>query len=356
MSIACSELLSAFPELLTLAKGDKNALIDDVCPSENGKKGSMVFISNEKHFALALQNGVSALVIPSQFKDKALPFITTQTLLLSPNVTLAMALTITKFFNPPYPKPETAIHPTAQIDSSAKIGKNAEIGAYCVIGKNTQIGDNTKLHSHVVIEHNVKIGNNTVIFPYVYLGHGTQVGNSCEIKPHCTIASEGYGFAHDEKGKHYRIPQRGIVIIEDHVSIGANCTIDRATFESTVIGEGTKMDNMIHVAHNAKLGKHGLYAGGSVIAGSAKIGNHVVVGGHSAIAGHLQIADNVQLSGKSGVNSSILEPGVYGGHPVEPLKDYLRTQVSVRNLTSALKDLKKVMKHLNISSNISDKE
>lgn len=354
MSIACSELLSAFPELLTLAKGDKNVLITDVYPSEKAKPGAIVFISNEKHFSLALQSGVAALVIPSQFKDKALPFITTQTLLLSPNVTLAMAQVITKFFNPPYPTPESLIHSTAQIHSTAKIGKNVEVGAYCVIGKNAQIGDNTKLHSHVVVEHDVKIGNSTVIFPYVYLGHKTQVGNFCEIKPHCTIASEGYGFAHDEKGKHYRIPQRGIVIIEDHVSIGAQCTIDRATFESTMIGEGTKMDNMIHVAHNAKLGKHGLYAGGSVIAGSAKIGDHVIIGGHSSIAGHLEIADRVQVSGKSGINSSITEAGVYGGHPIEPLKDHLRTQVSVRKLTSALKDLKKVMKHLNLTS--ADKE
>lgn len=353
MSTACSEILAAYPELLTLAKGDKSIQIDDVSPSEKGKKGSLVFISNEKHFALALQSGVSALVIPSQFKDKALPFITNQTLLLSPNVPLAMALVIDKFFNPGYPKVESQIHPTAQVHPTAKLGKNVEIGAYCVIAQNAKIGDGTKLHSHVVVEHDVKIGSNTVIFPYVYLGNKTEVGNNCEIKPHCTIGSEGYGFAHDEKGKHYRIPQRGIVVIEDNVSIGANCTIDRATFEVTKIGEGTKMDNMIHVAHNTKLGKHGLYAGGSVIAGSAKIGDHVVVGGHSAIAGHLEIADKVQLAGKSGVNSGISEAGVYGGHPVEPLKDHLRTQASIRKLTQGLKDLKKVMKHLNLTS---DKE
>ena len=353
MSTACSQLLETYPELLTIAKGDKNVIIEDVCPSEKGKKGSLVFISNEKHFALALQNGVAALVIPSQFKDKALPFITTQTLLLSPNVTLAMALVIEKFFNPGYPKAETAIHPTAQIHKNAKIGKNVEIGAYCVIGSNAEIGDNTKIHAHVVIEHDVKVGSSTVLFPFVFLGNKTSVGNFCEIKPHSTIASEGYGFAHDEKGKHYRIPQRGIVVIEDYVSIGANCTIDRATFEVTRIGEGTKMDNMIHVAHNTKLGKHGLYAGGSVIAGSATIGDHVVVGGQSAIGGHLKITDKVQLSGRSAVPSSIDEPGVYGGHPVEPLKDHLRTQASLRKLTAALKDLKKVMKHLNITS---DKE
>jgi UDP-3-O-[3-hydroxymyristoyl] glucosamine N-acyltransferase len=313
----------------------------------------MVFISNEKHFALALQNGVSVLVIPSQFKDKALPFITTQTLLLSPNVTLAMALVIDKFFNPPYPKLENPIHTTAQVHKSAKLGKNVEIGAYCVIGQNVEIGENTKIHSHVVIEHDVKVGTNTVIFPYVFLGHGTQIGNFCEIKPHATIGTEGYGFAHDEKGRHYRIPQRGIVVIEDYVSIGAQCTIDRATFEITKIGEGTKMDNMIHVAHNSKLGKHGLYAGGSVIAGSAKIGDHVTVGGHSSIGGHLEITDNVQISGKSGVPSGISKSGIYGGHPIEPLKDHLRTQVSLKKLTQGLRDLKKVMKHLNITS---DKE
>lgn len=350
MSIACSEILAAFPELLSLAKGDKGALIDDVTPSEKGRKGALVFISNEKHFALALQSGVSALVIPSQFKDKALPFITTQTLLLSPNVTLAMALVINKFFNPGYPKAETSIHATAQVHPSAKIGKNVEIGAYCVIAQNVHIGDRTKLHAHVTIEHDSKVGTDTVIFPYVYIGNKTQVGNYCEIKPHCTIASEGYGFAHDEKNHHYRIPQRGIVVIEDHVSIGANCAIDRATFEVTKVGEGTKLDNMIHIAHNTQIGKHGLFAGGTVIAGSTKIGDNVVVGGQCAIGGHIKITDNVQLAGRSGVSSSITDSGAYGGHPTEPLKDNLRTQVSIKKLTFALKDLKKVMKHLNLSS------
>ncbi len=353
MSIACSELLSTYPELLSLAKGDKNVLIEDVSPSEKGKKGSIVFISNEKHFALALQNGVSCLVIPSQFKDKALPFITTQTLLLSPNTTLAMALVINKFFNPGYPKLESLIHPTAQVHPTAKIGKNVEIGAYCVIAQDVQIGANTKIHAHVVIEHDVKVGSDTVLFPFVFLGNKTEVGNNCEIKPHASIGTEGYGFAHDEKGKHYRIPQRGIVVIEDNVSIGSQCTIDRATFEVTRVGEGTKMDNMIHVAHNTQLGKHGLYAGGSVIAGSAKIGDYVVIGGHSSIGGHLEIADKVTVSGRSAVPSSITEPGMYGGHPVEPLKDHLRTQASLRKLTQGLKDLRKIMKHLNIAG---DKE
>ncbi len=349
MSTACSDLLKAFPELLTLAKGDQSTTISDVCPSENGKKGSIVFVSKEKHFALALQAGVAALVIPAQFKDKALPFIKDQVLLLSPNVPLAMALVINKFFNPPYPETDSLIHPTAVIHSTAKIGSNVYIGPYCVIGKNTSVDDNCALHAHTVIEHNVSIGQNSVLLPHVYVGHGTKIGNFCEIKPHSTIASEGYGFAHDEKGRHHRIPQRGIVRIEDHVSIGAQCTIDRATFEETVIGQGTKLDNMVHIAHNTKVGQHCLFAGGSVVAGSAKIGNNVVVGGQSAIGGHLEIADGVQLAGRSAVPSSITEAGVYGGHPVEPLKDHLRTQATLRKLTPLTKAVKKIAKQLNIS-------
>lgn len=349
MSISCSELLRAYPESLTLAKGDANVLISDVYPSENGKKGAIVFVSNEKHFALALQSGVSALVIPAQFKDKAMPYITDQVLMLSANVPLAMALVIGKFFNPPYPEQESAIHPTAVIHPSVKLGLNVQVGPYCVIGNNTSIGDNSVLHAHVVIEHEVTIGKNTVLLPHVYVGYKTQIGHFCEIKPHSTIASEGYGFAHDQAGKHYRIPQRGIVRIEDHVSIGAQCTIDRATFEETVIGEGTKLDNMIHIAHNTKIGKHCLFAGGTVVAGSAKLGSHLIVGGQSAIGGHLEIVDGVHLAGRSGVSSSILEAGVYGGHPIQPLKDNLRTQTSLRKLTSTIKTVKKIAKQLNIA-------
>jgi UDP-3-O-[3-hydroxymyristoyl] glucosamine N-acyltransferase len=353
MSTACSVILDSYPELLSLAKGDKNVLINDVCPSEKAKKGSLVFISNEKHFALALQNGVSALVIPTQFKEKALPFITSQTLLFSPNVTLAMALVITKFFNPEYPKNETAIHPTAQVSKTAKLGKNVEIGAYCVIGQSTEIGDNTKIHPHAVIEHNVKVGSNTVILPHVYIGHGTQIGNFCELKPHSTIASEGYGFAHDEKNKHYRIPQRGIVVIEDFVSIGANCTIDRATFEETRIGEGTKLDNTIHIAHNCKFGKNGLIAAGTMFAGSSIIGNNTMMGGQVAIGGHLEIADNVTIGGRSGVTNDIKTAGAYNGFPIEPMKDSLKTMASLKYLSTLVKDVRKIMKHLNLSS---DKE
>jgi UDP-3-O-[3-hydroxymyristoyl] glucosamine N-acyltransferase len=353
MSIACSVILESYPELLSLAQGNDNVLIDDVCPSEKGKKGAIVFINNEKHFGLALQNGSSVLVIPSQFKEKALPFITNQTLLISPNVTLAMALVIDKFFNPPYPKQETQIHSTAQIHKSVKLGKNVAIGAYCVIGENTVISDNSKIHPHSVIEHNVKIGSDTVIFPYVFLGHGTRVGNSCEIKPHCTIGSEGYGFARDEKGKHHRIPQRGIVVIEDRVSIGANCTIDRATFEETKVCAGTKLDNMIHIAHNCKLGEDGLFAAGTMFAGTSIVGNSVVMGGKVAIGGHLEICDNVTIGGKSGITNDIKTPGAYSGFPIETLRDNLKTMASMKHLSSVVRDVRRIMKHLNLSS---DKE
>lgn len=353
MSTACSVILESYPQLLSLAKGDNNVLIDDVCPSEKGKKGSIVFISNEKHFALALQNGTSVIVIPSQFKDRALPYITHQTLLLSPNVTLAMALVINKFFNPGYPKQEIAIHPTAQVHKSAKLGKNVEIGAYCVIGQNAKIGDNCRIHSHVVIEHNTTIGTDSVILPHVFIGSATQIGNRCEIKPNTTIASEGYGFAHDEKNNHYRIPQRGIVVLEDDVYVGSNCTIDRATFEETRIGQGTKLDNMIHIAHNCKFGKNGLFAGGSIIAGSTVIGDNIMVGGDVAMSGHLNICDNVQIGGRSGITGDVKKPGPYSGYPLEPLKDSLKTLMALKHVSSLIKDVRRIKKHLNLSS---DKE
>jgi UDP-3-O-[3-hydroxymyristoyl] glucosamine N-acyltransferase len=186
------------------------------------------------------------------------------------------------------------------------------------------------------------------------LGPRTQIGKNCEIKANTVIGGEGFGFAHDQKGHHHRIPQKGRVVLEDNVYIGSMCAVDRATLENgeTRIGEGTKLDNHIQIAHNVKIGKHCVFAGGTVIAGSTTIGNHCVVGGHSSIAGHIKICDQVHLGGRSGVSGSIEKPGAYTGHPLQPLKDHLRSEAYIKRLPALGKAVQIILKKIGLEDSI----
>lgn len=354
MSITCLQLLNSLPDLLYFVSGSKETIIKDVCPAEKGREGSILFISNEKNFLKAIQSEAAIIVVPKSHQEQAQKFIGKKTLLSSPNPTLAMAKTIQIHFSPKINL--SGIHSTAIVHPSAKVDPSAWIGPFCLIEENVSIGKNTYLESHVTVEANAQIGTNCKIMSYNFIGSHTQIGHFCELKPHSTIASEGYGFATDQNGHHHRIPQRGIVVLEDYVSIGAQCTIDRATFEETRIGLGSKLDNMVHVAHNCRIGKHCLLSGGTGLAGSTIIGDHVVMGGQSAAAGHLTICDNAVFGGRSAIISNVEKPGAYNGQPLEPLKDNLKTQASLKKLTSTIRDVRKILKHLGLTSTSNEHE
>ncbi len=241
-------------------------------------------------------------------------------------------------------------HPTAVVHASATIGDNVMLGPYCVIGADSIIGDGCLIGSHTVIENKVKIGPRTILHPHVFIGSACEVGGNCEIHPHSSIGSDGFGYAVDECGKPRKITQLGNVVIGDDVEIGSNCAIDRATLTSTYIRSGVKLDNICHIAHNCDLGENGLYTAGFMMAGSTTIGRRFVTGGNSVVSAHLTIADDVSLQGRSNVTKSISRAGAYGGYPLQPLQDALRTAVNIGHLSKIRRDLKKVMKHLKLSS------
>ncbi len=346
-SITCLEISKANPQIFGEIHGDPNVKIDDIAPAEDGKPNSLLFVASLKLFEVALKSDAAAIVLTPDLFKKAVESKTTKTLLVSKNVQLALALTAQTFF-PLYSPQEKSIHPTATIGKNNKISKSAKVDAHVVTGDNVTIGDNAWIGSNSVIESNVTIGSNTRILPLVFVGSGCRIGNNCEIKPNSTIGSEGFGFATDEKGQHHRIPQRGIVVLEDKVFIGANCTIDRATFKETRIKEGTKIDNMVHVGHNCKIGKHGLFVSGIVFAGSTEIGDHNVYGGHASISGHLKITDHVHLGGRAAVLSDITKPGAYGGYPLLPLKEHFKSTASMGHLPRIRRQIKQIMKHLGL--------
>jgi UDP-3-O-[3-hydroxymyristoyl] glucosamine N-acyltransferase len=258
-----------------------------------------------------------------------------------------MALVKTEYWGREVPlqNPGT-VHPTAVIDPSAEIGAGVSIGAYSIIGADVRIGDGVQIDASVIIEAGARIGQGSHLYSHLYIGPRTEIGERCVLMPHSTIGSEGFGFAHDEKGRFYRIPQTGKVVLQNDVEVGANSTIDRATFGVTLIGEGTKIDKQAHIAHNCEIGKHCVLAGKFAVAGSTKIGNHFIAGGRVTVKDGITVTDGVEVAGLAGVHASITTPGQYGGFPIQPVKDALRSGMSLAHLPRIRKDVARIVKHL----------
>jgi UDP-3-O-[3-hydroxymyristoyl] glucosamine N-acyltransferase len=247
-------------------------------------------------------------------------------------------------------------HPTAIVHPDAEIGAGVYLGPYCVIGAQASIGEACLIGAHVVVENKARIGARTILHPHVFVGSSCEVGQDCEIHPHTTIGSDGFGYAVDADGKPRKIAHLGNVKIGNDVEIGGNCAIDRATLASTYIRSGTKLDNICHIAHNCDLGENGFYTAGFMMGGSTTIGRGFLTGGNSVVTAHVKIVDNVTLQGRSSVTNDILQSGAYGGYPLQPLKEAMKTAVSLAQLNDIRKNLYRVMKHLRLTNRCGDSD
>jgi UDP-3-O-[3-hydroxymyristoyl] glucosamine N-acyltransferase len=324
-------------------EGDEGITVAFVSSSEDSLAQSLCLAADEKQFARALQGQARAFVVPAALKNRLPPLPPEAAVLFVPNHALAHAR-LAEVMHGRYPGHEAkaSVHPSAVISGTASLGKNVRVGPNVCIGENVKIGDDVFIGANSVIEDDAKIGIRTHIWPHVFIGRACIVGDDCHIHPNATIGSEGFGFGHDEKGQHHRIPQLGNVVIESRVEIGAGTAVDRATFGSTFIGEGTKIDNLVHIAHNVRIGRNCLLTAGFKIAGSSVVGDNVVIGGGVLVTDHVEICSGVRLAARSGVNNNITAPGEYGGHPLQPLRDYLKTTVTLAHLTEMRKTLKKL--------------
>ncbi len=239
-------------------------------------------------------------------------------------------------------------HPTAVVHRDAVIGQRTFLGPYCVIGANAAIGDDCMIGAHTVVENDARIGARTVLHPHVFVGAGCQIGDECEIHPHTSIGSDGFGYAVDVGGRPLKIAHLGNVKIGDSVEIGSNCAVDRATLTSTYIRSGSKLDNICHIAHNCDLGENGFFTAGFMMGGSTKIGRQFVTGGNSVVTAHITLGDNVVLAGRSSVTCDVPDAGSYGGYPLQPLKEAMKTAVNIGHLNVIRKNLNRVMKHLHL--------
>ena len=216
------------------------------------------------------------------------------------------------------------IHPSAVIHESVQLPDSVTVGPGSVIGCDTRLGERLVVQANVVIENNVKIGDDSLIQSSVFIGRGAVVGKRVIIKPGSIIGAEGFGFSPDQDKHFHRVPQKGIVVVEDDVVIGSNCNIDRATYGETRISRGTKLDALCHIAHNVFIDKDCIVVAQTGVAGSSRLGKRVIVSGQSAISDHKTVTDDVVLVHRCGVTEDILEPGMYAATPAQPFNEYIR--------------------------------
>jgi UDP-3-O-[3-hydroxymyristoyl] glucosamine N-acyltransferase len=235
------------------------------------------------------------------------------------------------------------IHPTAVIDKTATLGQNVTIGPYAVIDAHARIGDRTQIGAHCFIGAEVEIGIDCHLYPSCTVRERCHLGNRVILQSGAIIGSCGFGYTTDKKGCHHKLEQLGNVMIEDDVEIGANTTIDRSRFDATIIRQGTKIDNLVQIAHNVEIGAYNLIAAQTGIAGSTKTGHHVIMGGQVGVVGHVTIDDFAMIASRGGISKSI-KAGKYRGSPVMPINEYNRQEIHVRRLEEYVERIKQLEK------------
>ena len=327
--------------------GDKDIVVTGVCGIKEAQKGDLTFIANSRYLSLINHTKAAAIITSKDVESAPKPIIRTD----DPSMAFAKMVSL---MAPNERKRPKGIHPTAVIGEKVKLGRNVAIDPYVVIEDNVEIKDNTILYAGVYVGHHTKIGKNCTIFPYVIIRERVIIGNRVVIYGGTVIGSDGFGFS-TVQGVHQRIPQIGSVILEDDVEIGANVTIDRARFDKTLIKKGTKIDNLVQIAHNVIVGEHSIIVAQSGISGSTVIGNNVTLAGQSGIIGHVTIGDNVVVAARAGVTKSISSNACVSGFPAKPHALAKRINACVQNLPDLYKKVQALEEELkNIKSNKKD--
>lgn len=313
---------------------------------EEAKTNELAFLSNPKYeeYLYTTQASIVLLSQNVQLKQNIQP-----TIIRVADAYAAFATLLSKY-QEIVSQQLVGIQQPSYISASAIVGENCFIAAFAYVGDNVTIGNNVKIHSGVVISNNTIINNNCILYAGVKIYHDCIIGKNVIIHSGTVIGSDGFGFAPLADGSYSKIPQLGNVVIEDDVEIGANTTIDRATMGSTIIHKGTKLDNLIQIAHNAEIGSHSVVAAQAGISGSTKIGKYVMVGGQAGFAGHITVADGSKINAQSGVSKSIKMPNTtVNGTPATDFTASLRSQALGRNLPhleKRIQELEKLVQEL----------
>ncbi|PID61248.1 MAG: UDP-3-O-(3-hydroxymyristoyl)glucosamine N-acyltransferase [Ignavibacteriae bacterium] len=318
--------------------GDSEIEINNVSNLQEAEAGNISFLYLPAYIHCLKDTKASVVLIPPDFEkiNKEITYIEVE----KPNI--AFQAIIKKYFKPEFNL--NGIDKSAQISETVSLVVSTAIGKNVVIGENCKIGENSKIYHNTVIMENCSIGNNVLIFPNVTIRENTQIGNNVIIHSGTVIGSDGFGYTPDANGVYNKIPQIGNVIIEDDVEIGSNVSIDRAAVSSTIIRKGVKLDNLVQIAHNVKIGENTVMSAQTGISGSAVIGKNCIFAGQVGSVGHIEIADNVIVGAQSGISKSIKKPGTYFGYPVKELQTSLKLEAHIRSLPKYLERIKQLEK------------
>lgn len=338
MEFSASEIASV---LNGEVKGNPDVKVSNLSKIEEGKEGSISFLSNIKYESFIYSTKASIVIVS---KDFVLAKEVEPTLILVEDAYKSF----TKLLNyaNQLKNKKVGIESNAQIHENAKLGKEIYVGSFVFIDDKVEIGDEVMIHSNVHIADNVKIGEGSVIHSGVRIYSDTRIGKNCIIHSNTVIGADGFGFTPLPDGTLEKVPQIGNVVIGDNVEIGSSCTIDRATLGSTVIKSGVKLDNQIQIAHNVEINENTVIASQAGIAGSTKIGRNCMIGGQVGIVGHLKIGDFVQIQGQSGVNGNVPNHAKVYGSPSMDATDFRKSYVYFRNFPSIIKRIEELEKEI----------
>jgi UDP-3-O-[3-hydroxymyristoyl] glucosamine N-acyltransferase len=308
--------------------GDAAAVLTGFAQIDKARPGDLTFAENAEYFAAAEASAATAIICGKEAKsDKKI-------LLRVANPRVAFAKALAVFF--PEPQFAPGIHPSAVIAKTAQVDPTAHIGPHCTVGEHVKIGASVVLQAGNFIGDDSSLGDGTNLFPNVTVYSRSQIGRRVRIHSGTVIGSDGFGYVFDASF-HRKVPQIGNVVIGDDVEIGSNVSVDRGALGSTVIGQGTKIDNLVQVAHNVEIGEHTILCAQVGIAGSAKIGSYSILAGQVGVAGHLKIGNKVTIGSKSGVMHNIPDGEMWLGIPAQPDKQAKRIMIALQRLPDLLK-------------------
>lgn len=317
--------------------GDANIRITGVSGLETAQEGDIVFVENEKWIQSAIQSPATAIIAPCSASVEDKPAI----VIKNPRHAFVRIL---QLLASKLPATE-GIDPSVRMGSEVQLGEGVSIGPLTVLGNNVKIGDNACVGPLCYIGDDTAIGEGCVLHAQVTIKHEVTLGSRVILHSGCVIGTDGFGYF-QESGQHQKMPQIGTVIIHEDVEIGANTTIDRGTLGPTVVGAGTKIDNLVQVAHNVQIGKHCIICAQSGVSGSTVIGDGVVLGGQVGIGDHIKIGNRVVVSGKGGVISDLPEDALVSGYPAGPHREKMKVEAAIRRVPELLKTVRELKREV----------
>ncbi|HET8646924.1 MAG TPA: UDP-3-O-(3-hydroxymyristoyl)glucosamine N-acyltransferase [Vicinamibacteria bacterium] len=318
-------------------RGDGAVEVVRVAGIEDSGPGDLTFLANRK-YARRLATTRASAVIVSPETETPLPS------LLSANPYLAFARAVS-LLHPAAP-PAAGVHATAVVDPSAELGEGVHVGPLAVVGPRVRIGPGTVVHAQVVLYEGAVVGRDCLLHSGVQVREGCRLGDRVVLQNGAVIGADGFGFARDDEGRYHKIPQRGIVVLEDDVEIGALCAIDRAALGETRVGRGTKIDNLVQVGHSVTIGRDTVLAGQVGIAGSTRVGDRVTLAGQVGVAGHLTIGDGVVATAQTGIPGSVEAGAVVSGYPAIDNRDWLKASAVFARLPELQRRVRELERRL----------